>query len=401
MMRITFLLTQDLESPSGLGRYAPLARELAGLGHAVTVLALHPDFENLAPERRAWQEGGLSVRYVAPMHVRKQGSRKTYYSPLALLGVIARATAGLLWEALRQPADLVWIAKPHPMNGVAGVLARLRWGCRLFLDCDDDESGSGNFQAAWQRRVVAWFEGWLPRRAERVTTNTLFTFENILRAGTPRAKLCHLPNGVDAGRFQQPLPAAGAELRARLGLEGREVILYVGSMALSSHAVDLLLQAFGLLAEGRPAARLLLVGGGEDYEKLRGLAAAPGLAGRVLFSGRVSPEQVSAYYTLARAAVDPVDDTPAARGRSPLKMFEAWIMGVPFVTAEVGERRFLAGDPPAALLTRPGDAAALARALTAVLDDPALADDLRRRGLARVRDFTWDRLARRVQEELL
>ena len=31
-MRILFLLTQDLESPSGLGRYLPLAKELGKLG---------------------------------------------------------------------------------------------------------------------------------------------------------------------------------------------------------------------------------------------------------------------------------------------------------------------------------------------------------------------------------
>ena len=34
-MRIIFLLTQDLESPSGLGRYWPLAKELARLGVVV------------------------------------------------------------------------------------------------------------------------------------------------------------------------------------------------------------------------------------------------------------------------------------------------------------------------------------------------------------------------------
>jgi len=34
-MRILFLLTQDLESPSGLGRYLPLAKELGKLGNTV------------------------------------------------------------------------------------------------------------------------------------------------------------------------------------------------------------------------------------------------------------------------------------------------------------------------------------------------------------------------------
>ena len=40
-MKIAFMLTQSLDSPSGLGRYGPLARELARMGHAVEVFALH------------------------------------------------------------------------------------------------------------------------------------------------------------------------------------------------------------------------------------------------------------------------------------------------------------------------------------------------------------------------
>ena len=47
-MRILFILTQDLDSPSGLGRYRPMAEVLIQSGHQVRILALHPDFQNLA-----------------------------------------------------------------------------------------------------------------------------------------------------------------------------------------------------------------------------------------------------------------------------------------------------------------------------------------------------------------
>ncbi len=49
-MKIHFLLTQDLESPSGLGRYAPMARELVALGHQVRVSALHSAYDELERE---------------------------------------------------------------------------------------------------------------------------------------------------------------------------------------------------------------------------------------------------------------------------------------------------------------------------------------------------------------
>jgi hypothetical protein len=76
-LKITFVLTQDLESPSGLGRYLPFARELARLGHQIHVLALHPNYNGLRSTQL--EIDGINVYYVGPMHVKKQGNRKTYY----------------------------------------------------------------------------------------------------------------------------------------------------------------------------------------------------------------------------------------------------------------------------------------------------------------------------------
>ena len=81
-------------------------------------------------------------------------------------------------------------------------------------------------------------------------------------------------------------------------------------------------------------------------------------------------------------------------------MFESWAAGVPFVTAPVGERAALAGEPPASLLASPaGDPNALAVAIVEILGSPELADQLRQRGLEQVSHYTWDHLA--AQMELL
>ncbi|MFM8320776.1 MAG: glycosyltransferase, partial [Chloroflexota bacterium] len=93
-----------------------------------------------------------------------------------------------------------------------------------------------------------------------------------------------------------------------------------------------------------------------------------------------------------------IRDDDAARGRSPLKMFESWACGAPFVSADVGDRRALLGAPPAGLLTAAGGAPELAAGLLQVLQQPGLAETLRRRGLARLPEFTWHRLARRLEE---
>jgi glycosyltransferase involved in cell wall biosynthesis len=142
-----------------------------------------------------------------------------------------------------------------------------------------------------------------------------------------------------------------------------------------------------------PSVRLLLVGGGDDYDTLSAQVRESGLKDVVLMPGHVSPDQAVLYYHLADVSVDPVHDDAAARGRSPLKLFESWACGVPFVSADVGDRRILLGDPPAGLLAMPGDPLALAETILQVLNNQTLAKELRESGLERVKDYFWDQLA--------
>ena len=75
-----------------------------------------------------------------------------------------------------------------------------------------------------------------------------------------------------------------------------------------------------------------------------------------------------------------------------IPILEAMATGLPVVTSNVSSMPEVAGD--AALLIDPTDVGALADAMWRVLTDSALASDLRRKGLARSAEFSWDRAAR-------
>jgi glycosyltransferase involved in cell wall biosynthesis len=74
-----------------------------------------------------------------------------------------------------------------------------------------------------------------------------------------------------------------------------------------------------------------------------------------------------------------------------LPVLEAMACGTPVVCSDRSSLPEVAGD--AALLVDPDDTTALADAIARVLSDAALAADLRQRGLARARAFTWRRTA--------
>ncbi len=394
-MRILFLLTQDLESPAGVGRYFPLARELVRLGHQVSIAALHADFDALSQTRL--KHDGVDIRYVAPMHVRKRNHYKLYYPTSQLFPLVARATWALSRAALGTPADIIHIGKPHPMNGLAGLIARYAQGRRIFLDCDDYEAVTGHFSGTWQRRVVAFFEDHLPHHVHHITTNTYFLRDRLLALGVPPECITYLPNGVDHARFMPPPLAQVEERRAALGLVGKRVVAFIGSLSKPSHPVDLLLDAFLLVQRAQSQTALLIVGGGEEFEPLQAKVRAMGLESSVRFCGRIPASEVPIYYHLADVSVDPVYDDDIARSRLPLKMFESWVCGVPFVTGDVGDRRLVLGTPPAGILTKPGDPASLAEAILQILGCPELATSLRQRGLERAELFSWDRLARKLE----
>jgi glycosyltransferase involved in cell wall biosynthesis len=393
-MRLVFAVPQSLDDPSGRGRYWPLARELARLGHEVTLICLHPDLASC--RERRFERDGVQVRYVAQMHVRKRAGTKTYYPAWALPWVAARATLAMAAALRGVEADALHIAKAQPINGLAS-LARPEWWRRasVYLDCDDHEAGSNNFQSGWQRALVARVEDGLARRARAISVNTSAGVQRIRSLGVPQERLVLVPNGVDRQRVRSLPPGLGENLRRRHGLLDAPLVVYVGSLSLANHAVDLLLDGFSLAARQRPDLRLALVGGGEDAAALQAQAARLGIEDSTLFVGAVGPEEALGWLQAADLSVDPARDDPAHRARAPLKLVEAMAVGTPTLTSDVGDRRVTLGGGTAGYFVAPDDAEALGEGILAALSDPEDRQERARAALAAAEEYYWDRLVSR------
>jgi glycosyltransferase involved in cell wall biosynthesis len=70
--------------------------------------------------------------------------------------------------------------------------------------------------------------------------------------------------------------------------------------------------------------------------------------------------------------------------------------GTPVVTSNVSSLPEVVGD--AAILIDPYEAASIAEGIRKIVTDPALRADLVARGLARAREYSWERSARRIWE---
>lgn len=144
-----------------------------------------------------------------------------------------------------------------------------------------------------------------------------------------------------------------------------------------------LLEAMGRLPSD---VRLWIIGDGPDTA---GLKERFGQDGRITWLGRVSEGE-----KLARLRGASVFCAPSLHGESfGVVLIEAMAAGTPVVASSLDGYRNVATDDVDALLSAPGDADALAGALTRVLGDDALAERLQAAGHARAEQFSMRTLA--------
>lgn len=133
---------------------------------------------------------------------------------------------------------------------------------------------------------------------------------------------------------------------------------------------DLLIEAFAMLAPRYPALRLVIHGEGEARGALQAHIERLSLAGRVSLPGRAANPALA----LSQGAIFAFPSRYEGFG---LALGEAMGLGLAVVAAdcESGPREMIR-DGENGLLVPPGDAEALAGAITQLLDDPALAQRL-------------------------
>lgn len=127
------------------------------------------------------------------------------------------------------------------------------------------------------------------------------------------------------------------------------------------------------------AFHLVIVGTGPDEAELKALVNQYGMADLVTFTGALNQEQVIAQYATADAFA-----LPSFSEGIPVVLMEAMASGVPCVTTRITGIPELIRDGVDGLLVTPSDTDELANALTALMDDPELRQDIARQGREKV-----------------
>ena len=185
------------------------------------------------------------------------------------------------------------------------------------------------------------------------------------------------------------------QLRARFGLGAAPMLLTVARLV-PHKGQDVTIRAIALLARDFPDLRYVMVGEGEDEQRLRDLADELLVRDRVLFAGALSDAEVADAYATATlyVGVSRLDRDVNVEGFG-IAFVEAGASGVPSVAGDSGGGRSAVRDGETGLLVPPEDPAAVAKAIRTLLRD----DDRRRAMGKEARRlvetyYNWDRVAR-------
>ncbi len=270
-------------------------------------------------------------------------------APLA--GRLAATTMGLAWAARRHDVIYANSQKAFVLASAAAVLARRPLIWHLHDIISSEHFGEG------QRRLQV---GLANRCAARVIVPSEVAAAAFTAAGGREGLVHVIPNGIDLVR--DPLPTQA--LREQLGLPPGPLIGAFSRLApwKGQHVV---LQALARL----PGVRCILAGdalfGEHAYARtLHEMTRDLGIADRVQFLGQRSdvPRLMQACDAVIHPSVD-----PEPFGRT---LIEAMLMRVPLIASDTGAPSEILEGGAAGTLVPPGDVAALAAAVGAVLTNP-------------------------------
>jgi rhamnosyl/mannosyltransferase len=280
----------------------------------------------------------------------------------------------------RQPFDIVHLQFPaDPMAHLATAL--MPRGVRRVISWHSD--------IVRQRLLFTLYRPFLERlvrSADAViaATPAHFTSSEQLPAVRDPARFHVVPYGFDLARFQQRPPLAD-ELRRRYP---QPLLVFALGRHVYYKGFEFLIRALA----GLPQAMLLLGGQGPLTGELERVARETGVAGRVVFLGRIPETELTAYYHACDVFCLPSVEPAEGFG---IVQIEAMAAGRPVVCCELGNGvTWVNRDGVTGLVVPPADPPSLAAALSRLAGDAALRARLGAQGRERaLKEFTTEAMA--------
>lgn len=349
--------------------------EAMHLGGAESVIVEHvrhagPDVESMVC---ALNRGGPALE-----------AAERYGARTFMLGKLGRRAAALGRLAALMREERVDVVNGHnPTGALYAALAAAWAGVPVVLRTEHSVHYAGRHSTVYPLLELVT----TPMTRRVVCVCEAVRESHVRRLRWAAKRFVTVANGISPAPDTRPRAA----MRSSLGLgDAQPVVLTVGSLT-RQKAQHVLLEAFARVSRRLPDACLLMAGDGPLRGALEVEAKRLGLGNRLRLLGA----RIDAADLIAAADVFVLS---SRREGLSITLLEAMRAGRPVVATRAGGNAEAVADGCTGLLVEPGDAAALAEALHALLSDRARADGMGAAGRARWAErYTADRMVRETE----
>jgi glycosyltransferase involved in cell wall biosynthesis len=294
----------------------------------------------------------------------------------------ARGIPGHAWEQLVLPATLGKRLLFSPSN--TGPLM----GNQVVMIHDMAAFDSPD---TFSPLFAAWYQFLLPRLAREVrsiiTVSEFVKRRIVVHTKVSPSKIVVIPNGVGSQFCPEAVSGLGTAIGA-LQIPSSNYILAVGSMEKRKN-LRRLFQAWAAVQHRVAQDMWLVVVGARGNSRVFAGVHFDNLPARVFVVGHVDESLLPSLF--AGALLLTYVSYYEGFGLPPL---EAMASGTPVVVGNCSSLPEVVGD--AGILVDPFKVEAIADGICRVAQDSALRGELRRKGLLRAKQFSWDETARRT-----
>lgn len=297
---------------------------------------------------------------------------------------------GLAFRTWVDRLDVLWVP--------AHTLPVFRkWGLKTVVTIHGVEyEYLPKFYGEWSRWHLTWSTEYAVCEATRIIAVSQFTRNELCqRLGADLSKIEVVHEGVRQEARNSKLEVQKDEILGKYGFKRNSYILFVGTVQPRKNLVRLI-EAFARL--GDRGLKLVVAGKlGWQYEDVLEASKKFGVANRVTFTGYINDAD---RYILLQNAIVYVQ--PSLTEGFGLPILEAMAAGVAVAAADVGAMPEIVNgkEKSAAVVFDPMNVEQIAKCLKLLVSDGGLREKIIREGYTRVKEFSWEKAARKTLKVL-
>lgn len=377
-------------------RASELARHWSRAGHKVSILTgfpnhptgVVPDEWKAKLKRLVYHEEFDSIdvyrTWLWPLPNRKSHERMRNYASFC----VSAAIRGI---SVPRP-DVIIATSPQLLVGLSGWWLGYARNIPFVFEVRDlwPESlaavGVGS-ESSPLHRSLAKIAGFLYGHSNRiVVVSPAFKDRLIKDWRVPAEKIAVVENGVETDTFSPS--AVSEDLRTELGLEGKFVVSYIGTMG-NAHGLDTVLDAASRLQQQNRRVMFLLIGEGAEKPRIKAAAQSRALA-NIKFLDQQPREKIPAFILASDACLVLLKKTDVFKTVIPTKMLEFMSCSRPVILGVEGQAQQILEESGGGLVIEPENSDALISAIHALVGNPEMGRAFGQQG----REYILERFSR-------